>query len=126
MLIDGLRLTSTASLAVLLANVPAPTHVSDPAIIALWGVVVTSAAGIILQILKSSADAKRDERRHRFEVEDRETAVRARNEIFHALKENAELVAEGTARADAAFEAANGINEKIAAMTAAVRKDQTD
>lgn len=117
-IIHFLRFASAASLALLLANVPTPTNVTDPAILALWGVVVTSIAGITLQVLRSNADARRDERRHRFEMEDREKAVQARNEIFQALEENARLVAEGTARAEAAYGAANDINTKIAKLAA--------
>lgn len=119
MIISGLRFATTASLAILLTSVPAPSNISDPAIIALWGVVITSIAGVVLQILRSRADANRDERRHRFEMEDRAESRKAQQEIYRALEENARLVETGTVRAEAAYRAANDINAKIAKLAAA-------
>lgn len=120
-LIHCCRVLSTASLAVLVtsASPASPTSASDPATIALWGVVVTSIAGIVLQMLRTNAEAKRDERRHRFETEDRRAAERARQDIFRALKENAVLTEKGSAKADAAYEAANDVTAKIVTLAVA-------
>lgn len=118
-LISACRFASTAGLAVLLVNTPSPVPVSDPASIALWGIVVTSAAGIILQILRSSADARRDERRHRFEIDNRRESTRERAEIIKALEVNAGLVKSGNEKAEAAFVAANDVNGKFEKLAAA-------
>jgi hypothetical protein len=64
---------------------PAP---HDPAI---WGLVITSAAGIITQFLRARAEGQREERRHRFELEDRKLADAQREVVRNGLAGNAEL-----------------------------------
>lgn len=83
---------------------------------ALWGVVVTSIAGIVLQILRNNADARRDERRHRFEMEERRVAERSHEQLRRELKVNTQLVEKGTAKAEAAYEAANEVTAKIVTL----------
>lgn len=86
--------------------------------IALWGVVITSIAGIVAQYLKNKDDAAREERRHKFDLEDREAASNGRAAVFQGLEQNAALTREAGAKADMAYVAANDVNAKIARLAA--------
>jgi hypothetical protein len=87
--------------------------------LALWGIVVTSVAGLVAQILKARAEAQREERQHQFLQEDREQAEATRRALLHGLEENAGLTRGVSDKADLAFETANHVNEKIASLASA-------
>lgn len=62
---SGFQLASHASAAVLVAQPDSAGH------LALWGVLITSAASIITAALKRRSDSQRDERHRQWEREER-------------------------------------------------------
>lgn len=86
---------------------------SGPAL-AIWGVLITSVAGLIKQYLDARTAAERDEREHRFANEDRLRAQEARAAIQQSIAENTQLTAAAATKAEQAFDAANHVNDKIA------------
>jgi hypothetical protein len=58
---------------------------------AIWGLVITSATGILTQFLRARAEGQREERRHRFELQDRKLAADQRSLTNTGLADNAAL-----------------------------------
>lgn len=86
---------------------------------ALWAVVVTSAASLVAQILRGRSEDRRAALQHKYEVEDRKAAGLARSQLRSGIAENTRITREIGKKADAAYEAGNHINEKIASIAAA-------
>lgn len=96
--------------------------------VAIWGLFITSACQLIKQFMDSrnaAARAKeaadRAEQEHRFALEDRNAATNSRERLQRSAETLQRSVAENTAltresgqKADAALDAANHVNEKIA------------
>lgn len=119
-------MVSASLRAISLGGATALLIAEGPEYITLAGVLVTSVAGLVAQVLKYWSDAKREEQRHRFEMEDRAATAAVRRSIDTRLAANLDAVNENTAltrevadKAEKAYEAGNHINEKIAAITAA-------
>lgn len=68
-----------------------------PEYITFGGVLVTAAASLIAQVLKNRDDSAREERRHQYEVEEREATARVRASIDERLERNLIAVEENTA-----------------------------
>lgn len=90
---------------------------------AMVGVLITSLAGLIAQVIKNRNDTMRDERRHRFDMEERAQTASVRASIDSRLadakrliQENTELTRETGERAQVALAAANHVNQKIATI----------
>lgn len=88
----------------------------DQGALALWGMVVTTVAGLVAQYLKDRAAAAADERRFSHEEAERKAASNARAEIASSLAENTALTREG-------IDAANHVNEKFATLAEAAKKN---
>lgn len=94
----------------------------NPHDLALWGVLATGAVNLINSYLNRRADAKVAAQRHQWEMEDRNSkdrranalVVENANAIRHDLAANTALTKTVGVKADAAFEAANHVNDKIA------------
>lgn len=102
-----------------LGGVVALLVIPDSGGLALWSVVVTSIAGLIAQQMKAREDRQRDERRFRHDAAERMAAANARNELLLGLAENTALTRDAGAKADAAYEVSNHVNEKIASLARA-------
>jgi hypothetical protein len=87
-------------------------------------------AGLIKQHLDSraatartaateKAAAEREERAHRFAMEDRAAAAKSREEIKSGIAENTALTVESTRKAEIALDTANHTNSKIALIAEA-------
>lgn len=87
--------------------------------LAIWGVLITSVAGLVAQFLKSREDAAREERRHKFEMDDRKAATEGRAAVVQGMAETKALTAELGVKADAAFNTANHVNDKILRLASA-------
>lgn len=86
---DVLKTASLGGAAVLL--------VVDPQGLALAGVLCTSLAGLIAQVLKNRDDAAREERRHRFAIEDAAATAAVRASIDERIRQNVYRIEENTA-----------------------------
>lgn len=128
MIADGLRGAALACAAVLL--------VADPNGLALAGILVTSVAGLIAQLIKNRDDAKREERKHRFDQEDRHETALVRASIDSRLAElgvkataaydvGARIAPSITNAADRANALGVEIRHDIAETTAIVREAST-
>jgi hypothetical protein len=89
------------------------------AAIAVWGVLITSVAGLIAQALRASEDRKRAAQAHKFAMEERNEANASRAQLQGALAENTAITLQVGAKADQAYDTANHVNEKIATLAAA-------
>lgn len=88
--------------------------IADSSSLALWSVVVTSAAGLAAQLIKMYSDSRREERRHKWDVEAADTAAKAREKLQLGIAENTELTREAATKAELAYDTANHVNAKIA------------
>ncbi len=86
----------------------------------VWGLLVTG----ILQLIKQFVDHRHllriNAQKHEFEVKDREAANQAREKLQLSVEANTAITLEVGAKADAAYEVGNHINEKIAGVTKAL------
>lgn len=115
-------LTSTTSLTLIplaLLSCFAAVLIPDGGTIALYGLCITTLAGILTQFMRAREERDRDERRHRFDKEDREAAAAARATLQRSLEENTTLTRAASSKADLAYETANDVNVKIATIAAA-------
>jgi hypothetical protein len=80
--------------------------------LALWGTCAASLASIIVQLLRSWDDRRRDERRHKYETEDRAAADHARQLLQRGIDENTALTREG-------IDSSNHVNDKFAMLARA-------
>jgi polygalacturonase len=87
-----------------------------PEHLALWGVLASSVAGLIKQVIDKRAERQERLDVHRFAMEDREFTRRARADIRSDIAHNTAITTDARDKADAAYEVANHVNEKIRAI----------
>lgn len=105
--------------------------IPDQQPLALWGLFFTGIVTLITNWYNRSADRKDAEQRHRWEMEDRETKAREvkadlelakqivtlrTDAIRDDIAKNTELTIMAASKADAAYDVANHVNEKIARL----------
>jgi hypothetical protein len=86
--------------------------------LALYGVLISTVAGVVKQYLDRRNDQRDAEQKHRFEMEDRASLARA-------VAENTALTKTGIEAAATALDAANHTNEKIAALGTTITVNTT-
>ena len=115
----ALKVTSYAVTAAIIADP------STSQSLGLWAVFATSLAGVITNWINRRADRAEAQQRHEWDKEDRaEKAAQVKADLEEAKREvvvrtdklQAAVETTGT-KADLAYEAANHVNEKIAAIT---------
>ena len=114
-----------------LAGTAALLIAPDPQQLGIWAVFATSAAGIITNYINRRADQKEREQRHQWDVEAREAqaqqvkhdledakrVVTAKTDLLRDdLAHNTAITIQAAQKADAAYDAANHVNEKIATI----------
>jgi hypothetical protein len=87
-----------------------------PEHLALWGVLASSVAGLIKQVIDKRAERQERLDAHKFAMEDREFTRRARADIRSDIAANTAITTDARDKADAAYEIANHVNEKIRAI----------
>ena len=109
-LTSALKLTSWGGTVALLVS-------ADPERLAIWAVFATSAAGVITNWVNRRAEQKQRDQQHIWDREEREQkAAEVKSDLETAQRTIREDVQQVGARADAAYNAANHVNEKIAAL----------
>lgn len=92
----------------------------SPELYAMWGVFATSAASVITNWITKHYERQErldQARQVRQDVESaKQTVVRRTTMLEQSLAENTEITRQVGAKADAAYVAANHVNEKIAAL----------
>ena len=89
--VAGFHLASFGSAAILVATQPDASH------LALWGVLITSAASVVTATMKRRSDSKRDEKRHDWEREDRDREQTAMRRVLEASDARAAKALEAAA-----------------------------
>jgi hypothetical protein len=92
----------------------------DSGNLALWGVVISTAAGLIKGVLDKRAERAERLLEHRIQMEDREASrALTRQEsaaIQSSIARNTELTVATGIKADKAYDVANHVNDKIATL----------
>lgn len=91
----------------------------SPESLAMYGVLVTSICGLAKQIIDKRAERQERLDQHKFAMDDRDAAARARDTLLKGLEENTALTREASEKASAAYSEANHVNAKIATIAAA-------
>jgi hypothetical protein len=87
--------------------------------IAIAGILITSVASLVTQWLRTRSEDKRRVQEHEWDIQDRAASQASRAILTRDLAENTALTRVGNADAKQAYEVANNVNDKIAAIAKA-------